>query len=76
MIAGKFEMRRRIVRIPVRAEPQVFINPVGPHDFVRVHFPLRVPDGFELAERLDQLGTKHLGQELGARLTIPMLARQ
>src|SRR5439155_26546440 len=34
------------------------------------------PDRFELAERLDELGAKHLGQELGARLPIPMLARE
>src|ERR1019366_7072723 len=46
------------------------------YDLARVHQAVRVPQGFELAERADQLGTEHDLQQLAAALAVPVLARQ
>src|ERR1051325_6243425 len=73
-VIHEFEMRLRLVRMVMRAEAQVFVNPMRPDDFAGIHFPVRVPERFELLEGADQLGTEELWQELGARLSIAMLA--
>src|SRR5579864_5095563 len=74
IVMRKFEMCFRLPRLVVRAKTKVLIHPVGKHQLAGIHFPIRVPKRFESAKRLHQLGAEHFWQELGARLTISMLA--
>ena len=62
--------RRRVVR----SEPKVVRDPIGVDDLARVHLPVGIPDGLELAERVDQLGPEHLREQLRARLAVAVLA--
>src|SRR6516165_10618799 len=52
-ILGKFEMRFGLPRRVAGAQAQVIIHAIRIDDLARVHLPLRVPDGLELAERLN-----------------------
>src|SRR5437764_326275 len=75
VISGKFEMGRRIVRIPAGAESQVFIDSIRPNDLTGIHLPTWIPDGLKLGECLHQLRTKHFRQHLRFRLAVTVLAR-
>jgi hypothetical protein len=43
-------------------------------DFSGIHLPVRIPGILEFAEGFDSVSPEHLRQELGARLTVAMLA--
>src|SRR5579883_953314 len=73
-VIGEAEMRRRVPRLVVDSEPQVFIDSVGIHHLAGVHAPLRIPNRLELAERLNEIITEHDRQQFGARLAVAMLA--
>src|SRR4030095_13299456 len=66
----KREMRGRLRWAVIGAEAQVLVGSVRIDDLARIHFSLRVPDRLELPERVDQLGTDHLRQELRPRLAV------
>ena len=72
----KCEMRCRPRRIIVRAQAQILVDAIGVDQFVGVHFPLRVPDRLEFAERLHQFVAVHQRQEFGLGLAVAVLARQ
>jgi hypothetical protein len=61
-------------RIVIGAEPEILVQPVGIDNFTGVHFPIRIPNRFEFAKRLDQLWTIHLGKKFGARLSVAVFA--
>src|SRR6185312_11329921 len=56
-------------------EPEVLVDPVRPDDLARVHLPVGIPDRLELLKGADQVVAEHLGQELGLRLAVAVLAR-
>ena len=57
------------------SQTQIVIKPVRVDHFARVHLPVRIPDSFEFVEGLHQLRSEHFGEELCARLTVSVLAR-
>src|SRR5689334_7519337 len=69
-----FEISIRLRRIVAGTQTQVFSGQVSIHNLSRIHFPVWIPNGFELAECFNQLGSEHFWQELGFRLTIAMLS--
>src|SRR5262249_29886350 len=71
LIVRKLKVGQHGLGVVVRTHPQIGVEWIRVYHFTRIHLPLRIPYGFEFTERLDQFGTKHLGQELGARLSIP-----
>ena len=73
MSSGNLKFGLRLPGPVVRAEAQVLVGPVGIDHLARVHLPLRVPDGLELAERLHQLLAVHLRQEEGLGLAVAVL---
>ena len=75
-IVGILKVRRERRRPVRRAEPEILIDPVRTHDLAGIHLSVRIPDGLELAERLDELGPEHLREKLRARLAVAMLARE
>src|SRR5690242_8490535 len=74
VVLRKIEMRLRFWCSVAGPEPEIFVNAIWIHDLPRVHFPIRVPDGLELAKCFHQLGPKHLVKKLGARLAVAMFA--
>ena len=54
---------------------QVFVDAVRIDDFSWIHFPVRIPNGFEFPEGFNQLASEHLVEKFGFRLTIAVLAR-
>src|SRR5271166_1756230 len=70
------EVRLWLPWFVVRAQTQILIQLVGLNDLAGIHFPLRIPERFELPESLHQLRTKHFRQQFRARLTVAMLARE
>jgi len=74
VIPRKAELRRRLWRMVVGAEPQILIDAVRRDDLAGIHPAVGVPDALEFAERLDQFRSEHLRQELCLRLPVPMLA--
>ena len=70
------EVRLHRGRAVVRAEPEVFGDRVRTDHLPRIHLPIGIPDGFELAEGLDDLLPIHLRQELGLGLAVAVLARK
>jgi hypothetical protein len=62
---------RRVVGDP---QPEVLVGAVGVDHLAGVHLAVRVPDRLEFPERLHQLLAVHLGQQLGARLAVAVLA--
>ena len=65
------------VRLPgvvVGPKPQVLIRKVGIHNLAGVHLPLRVPEGLELPEGIDQLVAVHLPQEDRFRLAVSVFS--
>src|SRR5207302_9390629 len=75
-IGGKSKMRRLSPRRVIGGEAEVLVDVVGLDDLSRVHLPFGILDRFEFAERLHQLGAEHLRQQVRARLTVAMLARE
>jgi myosin-crossreactive antigen len=43
-------------------------------EFAGIHAIIGIPDGFELAEGVDQFGAEHFGQERCPRLAVAVLA--
>src|SRR4051812_30041721 len=74
-VLPKMEMRRYGGRIIVASEPQVLIYPEGVYNFSRIHFPFGIPDALKFPEGIHEFGSEHLGQELGFRLAVAVLAR-
>ena len=58
------------------AQPEVLVDAVRPHDLARVHAVVGIPDRLELGERPHELVAEHLREQLGARLSVAVLARQ
>src|ERR1041385_909619 len=75
-IIGILEVRRRLPRIVIGAQPQVLVDVIRIDDLARIHLPLRVPDGLELAESLDQLSAEHFVEKFAAGLAIAMFAAE
>src|SRR5690348_4939560 len=73
IILREAEMRRDRTRSVSGSEAQVRIERPCVDDLARIHAPVRIPDGLELTERLYQLLTKHLRQQLALRLAIAVL---
>src|SRR5712692_10318709 len=67
-------MRLWLPGVIASTQPQVLIQQVRLNDFAWVHLPVWIPQRFELAESLDQLGAKHFRQQLGPRLAVTMLS--
>ena len=59
VIAWKLKVRRRLGRTIVRPQSKVLIDPIGVHDFSRIHFCVRIPDAFKLPKGLHQRGREH-----------------
>src|SRR6186997_2712200 len=59
VVLGELEVRLRCCGRVVRAEAQVRRTRVGIDHLAGVHLPLRIPDRFELPERLDELVPEH-----------------
>src|SRR5579871_5390397 len=68
MILRKMEVRRRILRMIAGAETQIFIDAVWIDDFAGIHFPVGIPNRFELAKRFDNFGAVHAREKLASRL--------
>ena len=62
VIAWKLKVRRRLRRMIIRAQSEVLIDPIGVHDFSRIHFSVRIPDAFKLPKGLHQRGREHARQ--------------
>ena len=60
----------------VHEHPQISVELAGPHDRAGIHPVLRVPDGLELGEGVDQLRRVHPRQQLGPGLAVPVLTGQ
>src|SRR5205814_5319805 len=75
-VIWKLEMRSKLWRIIIFAVTQILIAPKRLHHLARIHFPIRVPDLFELRECLHQFVPEHFRKQLSARLTVTMLARK
>ena len=59
------------------AESKIFLRPIygdGIGELAGVHLVSGIPDGFEFAESLDQLRTKHFVQQCGAGLAVSVFA--
>ena len=73
-------MRVRARRLIARPHAQLLLRLVdarivrSPHHLAWVHAIVRIPQCFELAERLHQLRAKHLRQQCAARLSVAVLA--
>src|ERR1700689_1645598 len=74
MIGEEFEIGFRFPWSIVRAEAEVFIELVRVDQLAGVHLPFGIPDRLEVAEGLDEFGTKHSWQQLAAGLAVPVLA--
>src|SRR3954454_22984099 len=59
----------------ISTESQVLVDRKWIDDLVRIHLVLRIPDGLEFLERLNEFRTEHLGQHLCLRLTVAVLSR-
>lgn len=64
-------------RDPVGASASPRSSAIGTSvdELARIHLPVRIPDVLVLAERLNEVGPEHLGQEIAAPLTAAVLAR-
>src|SRR5579863_9566711 len=60
LVVGEFEIGLPRTRIVIGTQAQVLIYAIGIDHFTRVHFPVWVPDGFELTKGLNQFIAKHL----------------
>src|ERR1700733_13863807 len=69
MVFGKLEMSLRLPRFVICAQTQIFVQPIRFDYFARIHLPIRIPQGFELTERLNQFGAEHFWQQFRARLS-------
>ena len=58
-VIRKFEMRFPLRRIVMLAVAQIFMSMLRPNHFARIHFPIRVPDLFELDECFHQFVAEH-----------------
>src|SRR3982751_6104325 len=67
-------MRLRLPGSVAGAAAQSLIDSIRLHDFARIHFAIRIPNRFELAECLYDLGPEHLVQKLRLRLAVAMFA--
>jgi hypothetical protein len=61
-----------VPRVVIGAEPQILIDAGRVDYFPGVHFPIRIPQRLEFAERLYQFRAVYLVQELGLGLPIAM----
>ena len=61
-----FEIGLPLRGIVMLAITQVLVPTEWSNDFPRVHFPVRIPDLFEFAERLDEFLAKHDRQQFAA----------
>src|SRR5579863_4576620 len=74
LIEGKLEVRLWLPRCVAGADAKVCVELVGLDQLARVHLPIGIPRGLELAKSSHQLGTEHLGQQLGAGLSVAVLS--
>src|SRR5947207_1583979 len=75
LVLRKLKMCFRLPWPICDSQTQIVIKPVRVDHFARVHLPVRIPDSFEFVEGLHQLRSEHFGEELCARLTVSVLAR-
>src|ERR1700732_1160277 len=74
MILGKLKVSPRFPRFVVGAQTQVLIQLIRLNYLARIHFPIWIPQGFELTESLDQFRAKHFRQQFGTRLPVAVFA--
>src|ERR1043165_9489030 len=76
IVARKFEVSLQFRRAIIDSIAEVLIGAISVDDFPGIHLPIGVPDRFELAKRLHQLGSEHLGKQFATRLAVAVLARE
>src|SRR5215472_478255 len=74
VIMRKLEVQLWLPGFVACSEPEILIQFVRQYQLAGIHFPIRIPQSFELAESLHQLRTKHFRKKLSTRLTIPVFS--
>ena len=74
VVVRKLEVSLWLPRLVGRAEPKVLINAIWLDDLPGIHFPIRVPNGFEFPKSLNQFASKHFVEKLSFGLAVTMLA--
>src|SRR5215831_12416529 len=74
VVFGEFEVRFGIPWAIVSTKAKVLVDAERIHNLSRIHLPLWIPDGFELAKGLDQLAAEHLFEEFRAALAVTMFS--
>src|SRR5579884_3305329 len=62
-VFGILEVSFRLPGMVISSQAQVLVEAMRLDHLARIHLPLRIPDGFEFAEGLDQLRAKDFLQE-------------
>jgi hypothetical protein len=76
LIERELEMRLRFPWRVVGAEAKIRVELVGLDQLAGIHLPVWIPCGLELAKRLHQFWAKHFWKQLGAGLSVAVLARE
>src|SRR5580704_15181919 len=75
MVGGEPKIGFRFPRSIGRAKAEILVEPIGFNQLAGIHLPFWIPRRFELPESLDQFRAEHFRQQLCARLTVAMFAR-
>ena len=65
VILGKTKMGLWFPGMVPSTEAEILVQPIRLDDLARIHFPVWVPRGFELAEGMQQFRSKHPRQKFG-----------
>ena len=76
MILREPKTRYRLPRSVVRSQTEILVQFVRFDQLARVHFPVRIPSSFELAEGLHQLRAEHFRPQFGAGLPVSVFSGQ
>jgi hypothetical protein len=76
LVFGKLEVGVNASRLMIRPDTQIGVQWIRIDHLARIHFPLRVPDGFEFSKGLHKFRAVHFGQNLRARLAVTVFAGQ
>src|SRR5688500_10812953 len=64
LIVWKAKVGGRLPGVVPTSQTKILVRVVWVDDLSRIHLSIRVPDGLEFTERRDQLGSKHLRQQV------------
>src|SRR3954464_6443708 len=70
------KMSRRVPGMVIGPEAQILVDAVRIDDLARIHFPVRVPYGFEFAKSLDEFLPEHLVKKFRFGLAVTMFATE